>query len=77
MAALGFALLRPFHRLSRFAFSFGDSTNLDLLSDPPLLLLPNEMPLDLGRGRVPEVGVIGPWSMLMVESDTEWVFQSS
>ena len=65
MAALGFALLSPFHRLSRLALSCGDSAYLDLLSDSPLLLLPYEKPLDLG-GRDGEVGVIGPWSMLMV-----------
>ena len=66
MAALGFALLRPIHKLSRFALSFGDSKDFVLLSDPPLLLLPNEMPLDLGRGRFPEGGVVGPWSMLII-----------
>ena len=74
MAALGFALLKPFHRLSRRAFSLGDSKYLVFSSDPPLRLLVNEMPLDLGRGRGPgEVGVAGPWSMLAMKSDTEWV----
>ena len=65
MAALGFALLMPFHRLSRFALSCGDSAYLDLLSDSPLLLLPYEKPLDLG-GRDAETGVVGPWSMFVV-----------
>ena len=74
MAALGFALLNPFHRLSRRAFSLGDSRYLVFSSDPPLLLLANEMPLDRGRCRGPgEVGVVGPWSMLAMKSGTEWV----
>ena len=74
MAALGFALLKPFHRLSRRALSLGDSKYLAFSSDPPLRLLANEIPLDLGRGREPgEVGVVGPWSMLAMKSDTEWV----
>lgn len=71
IAALGLALVRPFHKLSRLAFSVGDSRTLP--SDPALLLLPNETPLDLARGRLPEVGVVGPWSMLEVQPDTEWV----
>jgi hypothetical protein len=58
MAALGLALVEPFHRLSLRAFSRGDSTFFDLLfSEPPLLLLAKEMPLDLGRGR--EAGEVG------------------
>jgi len=57
MAALGFALLPPFHKLSRRALSFGDSTGRSLLlSEPALLLLANDKPRDWARGRP---GVVG------------------
>ena len=69
IAAFGLALLVPFQMLSRWAFSFGDSIYLDRPSDPPLLSLLNENPLERGRGALPgEVGVIGPRSMLIVQS---------
>lgn len=68
MAAFGLALVMPFHKLSRLALSCGDSVYFCLPSEL-LLLLPYENPLEWGRGRLAgggDVGVVGPWSMLMM-----------
>lgn len=61
-AALGLALLWPFQKLSLRALSFGDSSYFGFAPDPPLLLLPNENPLDRGREWF---GVVGPSMLIM------------